>query len=77
MAKDAAEITPKMIPDEALLPRDNSGGIDWDPHTGQWDDGGFVMGGAKSYLSASGGKEAKSMDGERKNPNTIPKGSRI
>jgi hypothetical protein len=62
MARDAAEIRPKFVPDEQLLPRDNSGGIDWTPRTQKWGDGGEVLG-AKSYLSASGGSE-KNTDGD-------------
>lgn len=54
MGRDAAEISPKFVPDDQLLARDNSGGIDFDPYTQKWDDGGRVTG-AKSYLSASGG----------------------
>lgn len=53
MGRDAAEIKPKFVPDESLLARDNSGGIDYTPHTAEWDDGGNVKG-AKSYLSAGG-----------------------
>lgn len=53
--KDAAEITPKLVPDDELLPRDNSGGIDFEPHTGQFGDGGYVAGGQKAALSVSGG----------------------
>ena len=54
MARDAAEITPKFVPADALLPRDNSGGLNFDPYNATWDDGGRVTG-PKSYLSASGG----------------------
>jgi hypothetical protein len=52
---DAATIKPKLIADYLLQGRDDSGGADFDPYTGQWDDGGYVFGGAKSHLSASGG----------------------
>lgn len=55
MSKDAADIAPKFVPTDALHPRDNSGGIDYDPHTAEWGDGGRVTG-AKSYLSAGSGK---------------------
>lgn len=55
MAKDAAEIKPKFVPTDHLLPRDNSGGPDYKPHTADFGDGGLVKGGAKPYLSASGG----------------------
>ena len=51
---DAAEIKPKLIPDDMLRTRDNSGGLGFTPHTGEWDDGGYVFGGAKSHLSAGG-----------------------
>ena len=62
MAKDAAEISPKLVPDEDLLPRDNSGGIDFTPYTQQWDDSGKVTGGDKAHLSATGGsKKSKGL----------------
>lgn len=56
MARDAAEITPKFVPLEALRARDNSGGIDDKglDYTQDWDDGGRVTG-PKAHLSASGG----------------------
>jgi len=54
MAKDAAEIAPKFVPDDQLLPRDDSGGLGWQPRTAKFGDGGNPMG-PKSYLSASGG----------------------
>jgi hypothetical protein len=57
MARDAAEISPKFVPTEALLPRDNSGGRGFDPYTAEFDDGGRVTG-AKAHLSA-GGKSKK------------------
>jgi hypothetical protein len=56
--RDAAYIKPKFIPNEELLGRDDSGGPDFDPYTAQFGDGGYVTGGAKSYLSASGGGAA-------------------
>jgi hypothetical protein len=53
---DAAEIKPKFIPDDKLRTRDNSGGLGFDDnHSGEWDDGGYIFGGAKSHLSAGGG----------------------
>jgi hypothetical protein len=52
--RDAAEITPKLVPDDELLPRDDSGGPDWEPYNMQFGDGGRVTG-AKTHLSASGG----------------------
>lgn len=54
MARDAAEIRPKFIPNDELLPRDDSGGPGFEPYTAQFGDGGRVTG-AKSHLSASGG----------------------
>lgn len=64
---DAAGIKPKLIPDGNLRPRDDSGGMGWTPHTGEWDDGGYVMGGAKAHLSAKGGEtdihEKRNIDG--------------
>lgn len=56
MARDAAEIRPKFIPDDELLPRDDSGGLGFDPYTAKFGDGGRVTG-AKAHLSASGGGE--------------------
>ncbi len=53
--RDASYIKPKFIPDENLRARDDSGGMGFHPHSGDWDDGGVVTGGAKSYLSAMGG----------------------
>lgn len=56
MARDAAEITPKFVPDDSLRTRDNSGGIDMESlnHSVGWDEGGRVIG-PKAYLSAGGG----------------------
>lgn len=56
--RDAAYIEPKFVPNNELLGRDNSGGQDYTPYTAQFGDGGYVTGGAKSYLSASGGGDA-------------------
>lgn len=53
---DAAYIEPKLIPDYELLPRDDSGGPEWDPYTQQFGDGGYVTG-DKAHLSARGGKD--------------------
>jgi hypothetical protein len=58
MARDAAEIKPKFIPDYELLGRDDSGGPGFNPYTAQFGDGGRVTG-AKAHLSASGGTEDK------------------
>lgn len=54
-SKDAAGIAPKMVPNTNLMARDDSGGPDYDPYTQQFGDGGNIQG-AKSHLSASGGK---------------------
>lgn len=54
MGKDAADMDPRFVPDDALLPRDNSGGPGFDPYNGTFGDGGRVTG-AKSYLSVPGG----------------------
>lgn len=52
---DAAGIKPKFIPNAFLQPRDDSGGPEWDPHTAQFGDGGFVVGGdEKGHLATSG-----------------------
>jgi hypothetical protein len=59
MAKDAADIKPKFVPTEALLPRDDSGGWNYQPRTAVWGDGGKPIG-AKGYLSASGGDSGDS-----------------
>ncbi|HMA00033.1 MAG TPA: hypothetical protein VKP66_18990 [Steroidobacteraceae bacterium] len=53
---DAAYIKPKLIPDDELIARDDSGGPDWDPYTMQFGDGGYVTG-EKGHLSAHGGPE--------------------
>lgn len=60
MARDAAEISPKFVPNDALRPRDNSGGRDMKSleHSTDWDEGGQIVG-SKSYLSAGGGKGKK------------------
>ena len=55
MARDAAEITPKFVPADELMPRDNSGGPGFTPYSGKFGDGGRVTG-PKSSLSATGGK---------------------
>ena len=53
---DAADMTPKFVPDDKLLPRDNSGGPGYEPRTAQMGDGGFVKGGDKSHLGPGKGK---------------------
>lgn len=55
--RDAAEMKPRLIPDYELLPRDDSGGLDFQPYNAQWGDAGFVQGGDKAHLSVSGGKD--------------------
>jgi len=62
---DAATIKPKFVPDDELLPRDNSGGIGFDPYTAEFGDGGKVTG-PKGHLSASGGGDTESRRSERK-----------
>lgn len=53
---DAAGIKPKLIPNFELMARDDSGGPEWDPHTAEFGDGGYVVGGdEKGHLSATGG----------------------
>jgi hypothetical protein len=53
---DAATMKPRFVPDYMLIPRDDSGGPEWQPYSQQWDDGGFVTG-AKKHLSVRGGDE--------------------
>lgn len=55
---DAAYIEPKLIPDFELLPRDDSGGPEWDPYTAEFGDGGYTVG-DKAHLSARGGSDDK------------------
>jgi len=62
MAKDAAEMKPRLIPDYVLLPRDDSGGPEFQPYTAQFGDGGFVHG-EKAHLSVTGG-ERPPLDGD-------------
>ena len=65
MARDAAEMKPRLLPDDVLLPRDNSGGLGFDAYTQMWDDGGRVTG-AKAHLSVSGGSDdSMEMDEEK------------
>lgn len=67
--RDAAYIKPKFIPDDELLPRDDSGGPDWEPRTAMFGDGGDVTG-AKAHLSARGG------EGDREEGDEIAKSER-
>ncbi len=55
MSRDAADIEPKFVPLDSLMPRDNSGGEGFDPHNGEFGEGGRVTG-PKSHLSVGGGK---------------------
>jgi hypothetical protein len=64
--RDASYIKPKFIPDDELRPRDNSGGMDFRPHSGQWGDGGVVTG-PKGHLSVdSGDGDGEGLMEERK-----------
>lgn len=60
---DATTIKPKLIPDDELLPRDNSGGLDFEPYTMEFGDSGKITGGPKPHLAAgegkTGGREAR------------------
>lgn len=65
---DAANgMKPRLIPDYELLGRDDSGGLNFDPHTGDFGDGGYVTG-EKAHLSVKGGKESEKVDDERGSP---------
>lgn len=62
--EDAAYIKPKLVPDYELLPRDDSGGPEWDAYTQEFGDGGYVIG-DKEHLSAHGGEDdPESKDGD-------------
>src|SRR5277367_205553 len=54
--RDAAETRPFLIPDYELLPRDDSGGPEWQPYTQEWGDGGYTTG-PKAHLSPRGGSK--------------------
>jgi hypothetical protein len=54
--EDAAYIKPKLIPDYELLPRDDSGGPEWQPYSAEFGDGGYVIGN-KAHLMARGGED--------------------
>ena len=60
---DAASMKPRLIPDYELLPRDDSGGPEWDPYTQEFGDGGYVTG-DKAHLSVSGGKDDEMKNDE-------------
>jgi hypothetical protein len=51
---DAAYMKPRLIDDDDLLPRDDSGGLGFNPYRAQWGDGGRVTG-AKAHLSVGDG----------------------
>ena len=61
---DAAYIEPKLIPDNELRARDNSGGIDYVPYSATFGDGGLVTG-SKNHLSARGGGDGEGLEAER------------
>lgn len=52
--RTAVDITPRLIPNEKLMPRDNSGGAGFDEYNAEFGDGGRVTK-PKSYLSAGKG----------------------
>jgi hypothetical protein len=54
--RDAATMRPRLIPDYELLPRDDSGGPEFQPYTQEWGDGGYVTG-EKAHLSVHGGRD--------------------
>lgn len=60
---DAAGIKPRFIPDAELLPRDDSGGPDWQPYTQQFGDGGYVQG-QKPHLTWDDNGKEDEMDGD-------------
>jgi hypothetical protein len=70
---DAVSIKPRFIPDEALLSRDDSGGMEYEPYTAAFGDGGHVTG-AKKHLSVSGGRE-DAVTGDEESDGPAPKGS--
>lgn len=60
---DASYIKPRLIPDNELLGRDDSGGPEWDPYTAQFGDGGYVTG-EKAHLSPRGGRDDPELEDE-------------
>lgn len=62
---DAATMKPRLIPDDELHGRDDSGGLYFDAYTQQFDDGGYVTGGNKPHLSVGSG-------GMKKDPTDSP-----
>ena len=76
--EDASYIKPKLIPNDELLARDDSGGPDYQPYTAAFGDGGFVVG-EKPHLSTGAGEEDE-PDGDEinsteaaRNKNVSPK----
>lgn len=63
MARDAADMRPRLMPDDALLPRDDSGGPEFTPYTQEFGDGGRVTG-TKAHLSVSGGSSDRKKGDE-------------
>ena len=62
--RDAAMTRPFLIPDYELLPRDDSGGPEWEPYTAEWGDGGYVTG-PKAHLTPAGPAKDRSETPER------------
>lgn len=69
IGRDAAYIEPRLIPDYELLPRDDSGGPEWQPYTQEFGDGGYVTG-AKHHLSAHGGMDDPDEGDEQRSTGT-------
>lgn len=62
MAKDASDVKPYFVDDDNLRPRDNSGGPDYRPHSGDWGDGGKTVGdGLDSGLKGAKGLSRKKV----------------
>ena len=72
---DAAYIEPKFVPDLSLLPRDDSGGLDYEPHTGGFGAGGDIIG-PKAYLSAGSGQGGSGLQKNASKQKGIPEGAR-
>jgi hypothetical protein len=56
MGKDAADMEPRFVPPEYLMPRDTSGGIGFDSYNGTFGDGGRVTK-PKPYFNVPGGTQ--------------------
>src|SRR5258708_28037378 len=62
---DAAYIKPKLVPDFELLPRDDSGGPEWDGYTAEWGDGGYSVGeNEKGHLHTDAGRQHPQAEDE-------------